>query len=114
MFARKFKHIHMLSKAYWKKFGCRKYTDELLYHVAKKKIPFVNEQGDLVKPTSPNGIKLEKFVFDVFRFAKYIEIWLQPGSVYIEKSHPFFEAVFCVASGTWRRVQSAEKREWRG
>jgi len=43
---------------------------ELPYHVAKKKIPTVNDDGELIKPETPNGIKLEKFIFDVFAFAK--------------------------------------------
>ncbi|KAI0178784.1 nucleotide-diphospho-sugar transferase [Hypoxylon sp. FL1284] len=38
-------------------------------HVAKKKIPFFDtEKGEAVNPTSPNGIKLEQFVFDNFKW----------------------------------------------
>ena len=44
-------------------------------HVAKKKIPYVNENGQKIIPTSPNGIKVEKFVFDVFKFAKNFVVW---------------------------------------
>lgn len=38
----------------------------LPFHIAKKKIPSLNEHGEYVKPTEPNGIKLEQFIFDVF------------------------------------------------
>lgn len=39
----------------------------LPYHVARKKIPvYDNKTGQFSKPSSPNGIKLEQFIFDVF------------------------------------------------
>ncbi|XP_051158020.1 UDP-N-acetylhexosamine pyrophosphorylase [Leptopilina boulardi] len=48
---------------------------ELDLHVAKKKIPYINENGIKIIPNSPNGIKVEKFVFDVFKFAKNFAVW---------------------------------------
>ncbi|KAH0954324.1 hypothetical protein HN011_005519 [Eciton burchellii] len=44
-------------------------------HIAKKKIPYVNDEGERITPKTPNGIKIEKFVFDVFPFAKNIAVW---------------------------------------
>lgn len=39
----------------------------LPFHIAKKKIPSLDLRlGEFVKPTEPNGIKLEQFIFDVF------------------------------------------------
>ncbi|EMG46552.1 UAP1 UDP-N-acetylglucosamine pyrophosphorylase [Candida maltosa Xu316] len=39
----------------------------LPFHIAKKKIPSLNlETNEFYKPTEPNGIKLEQFIFDVF------------------------------------------------
>ncbi|XP_037835514.1 UDP-N-acetylhexosamine pyrophosphorylase-like protein 1 [Kryptolebias marmoratus] len=47
-----------------------KFKDQLKQHVARKKVPFVDSCGNQVKPTKPNGIKMEKFVFDVFPFSR--------------------------------------------
>lgn len=36
----------------------------LPYHIAQKKIPFLDESGDLIIPEIPNGYKFEAFIFD--------------------------------------------------
>ncbi|CAF0970948.1 unnamed protein product [Rotaria sordida] len=55
---------------------CQNHDDELRYHIAKKKIPSIDKNGKRVdKPKEANGIKLEKFVFDVFPFSKTFATW---------------------------------------
>lgn len=52
-----------------------KITPELMqkYHIAIKKIPHIDlETGELVKPEKPNGIKLEKFIFDAYEFSDLV------------------------------------------
>ncbi|XP_050313546.1 UDP-N-acetylhexosamine pyrophosphorylase-like protein 1 [Anthonomus grandis grandis] len=51
------------------------YEPDLKLHVAKKKIPHVNDSGDKILPSSPNGIKIEKFIFDVFQFTERFVTW---------------------------------------
>jgi UDP-N-acetylglucosamine/UDP-N-acetylgalactosamine diphosphorylase len=48
----------------------RNHEHELRYHKAEKKIDYVDEMGIRRKSTKVNGIKLEKFIFDVFPLAK--------------------------------------------
>ena len=45
-------------------------ADSLPFHRARKKVPFINPSGDLVKPDSPNATKFEKFIFDLLPLAK--------------------------------------------
>jgi UDP-N-acetylglucosamine/UDP-N-acetylgalactosamine diphosphorylase len=45
------------------------FEEDMAFHIARKKIPHVDmATGSLVKPTKPNGLKLELFVFDVFPY----------------------------------------------
>jgi UDP-N-acetylglucosamine/UDP-N-acetylgalactosamine diphosphorylase len=41
----------------------------LPFHLAKKKVPYLDESGKRVEPEKPNALKFEKFIFDVLPFA---------------------------------------------
>lgn len=54
----------------------RKREAELPYHAAHKKVAHLDlDNGELIKPTQPNALKLEKFIFDVFKFSQRFYIW---------------------------------------
>ncbi|KAJ2875905.1 UDP-N-acetylglucosamine pyrophosphorylase [Coemansia asiatica] len=46
----------------------------LEHHIARKKIVHVSDSGEVVRPAKPNGIKLERFVFDVFPYVDKMAI----------------------------------------
>jgi UDP-N-acetylglucosamine pyrophosphorylase len=48
-------------------------ADELLpYHTSAKQIPTINDDGQPVRPSEPNGRKLERFVFDALAAARSV------------------------------------------
>ena len=40
-------------------------TQKLPVHIVEKKIPYINEKGEEVKPETPNGYKFEELVLDM-------------------------------------------------
>lgn len=51
------------------------FESSMAFHIAHKKIPHVDlATAALVKPSTPNGMKLELFVFDVFPFTHKLAI----------------------------------------
>jgi UDP-N-acetylglucosamine/UDP-N-acetylgalactosamine diphosphorylase len=59
--------IHIINTGFFEKLNVGGFS--LPLHRAKKKIPYINTQGKLVKPSKENGIKLERFVFDALPLA---------------------------------------------
>ncbi|TWT71956.1 UTP--glucose-1-phosphate uridylyltransferase [Crateriforma conspicua] len=45
-------------------------AEALPFHRANKKVPYLDESGQIVKPDSPNAIKFEKFIFDLLPQAR--------------------------------------------
>ena len=44
--------------------------DALPFHIARKKVPYVGDDGRLVEPREPNALKFERFIFDLLPHAK--------------------------------------------
>lgn len=42
----------------------------LPFHIAHKKVPHIDAQGNQVDPETPNAFKFERFIFDALEFAK--------------------------------------------
>ena len=41
-------------------------SEGLPYHTAFKAVPYINREGILIKPNTPNAYKFEQFMFDIF------------------------------------------------
>jgi len=61
--------IHMISRRFVAELTAEG-SLKLPWHRADKKIPTVDASGNPVKPESPNGVKLESFIFDALPLAK--------------------------------------------
>ena len=59
--------IHIINRSFVERLNADGFC--LPMHKAVKKIPHIDESGELVEPTEPNGVKLETFVFDALPLA---------------------------------------------
>ncbi|RKP15047.1 UDP-N-acetylglucosamine diphosphorylase [Piptocephalis cylindrospora] len=88
------------------------FESSLAYHVASKKIPHVDiTTGEAVKPTSPNGVKLELFVFDVFPHTEKLAV------LEVERAEEFAPLKNAPGTGvdcpeTSKEALLAQQRRW--
>jgi UDP-N-acetylglucosamine/UDP-N-acetylgalactosamine diphosphorylase len=59
--------IHVLERSFIERIIAR---TQLPFHRAIKKVPYIDESGELVKPAEPNGVKFEQFIFDALPLAE--------------------------------------------
>lgn len=62
--------IHLLDPAFVERMGGDDPASGLPFHRADKKVKTVDERGNPVVPSEPNGVKFEMFVFDALPSAK--------------------------------------------
>ncbi|MCC9605848.1 UTP--glucose-1-phosphate uridylyltransferase [Blastopirellula sp. JC732] len=58
-------------------------AESLPWHLASKKVPYCTFAGEQVEPESPNGIKFERFIFDLLPHAKNaIVVEISPATTF--------------------------------
>lgn len=66
--------IHFFTYDFLKNIA-NEHEQDLKLHEAKKVITQIGPEGDKIRPTQPNCIKIEKFIFDVFPYSKHFTAW---------------------------------------
>jgi UDP-N-acetylglucosamine/UDP-N-acetylgalactosamine diphosphorylase len=60
--------VHLFSVAFLERALALK--DALPFHVARKKVPYIDDAGQQVEPREPNALKFERFIFDLLPHAQ--------------------------------------------
>ena len=64
--------VHCFTKSFLDDAASRR--DALPLHLAHKAVPFLDDAGSLVRPTAPNAIKFERFIFDLMPLAGRVTV----------------------------------------
>lgn len=60
---------HVVTMSFIQDFCKNQGWNDLPLHRALRRVPFLNESGKLIRPTEANGVKLERFLFDILPLA---------------------------------------------
>jgi UDP-N-acetylglucosamine/UDP-N-acetylgalactosamine diphosphorylase len=82
---------------------------KLPWHRAEKKVPYVDANGNAVKPDKPNAVKLEQFVFDAIPLAKNAIVYTTRRE---EEFSPVKNADGADSPATCRRDQIRRAARW--
>jgi UDP-N-acetylglucosamine/UDP-N-acetylgalactosamine diphosphorylase len=83
----------------------------LPWHRAEKKVPYVDDNGNHVKPEKPNAVKLEQFVFDAIPLAKNAIVYTTDRA---EEFSPVKNAEGVDSPATSKRDQIRRAARWLG
>lgn len=61
--------VHALDVAFLARAAAQK--NALPFHLAKKKVPYVGDDGQVIEPEKPNAIRFERFIFDLLPLAAH-------------------------------------------
>ena len=100
--------IHALSRAFVERLNAGGQL-KLPWHRAEKKVPYVDDNGDAVKPEKPNAVKLEQFVFDAIPLAKNAIVYETDRA---EEFSPVKNAEGVDSPATSRRDQIRRAARW--
>jgi len=81
----------------------------LPYHRAEKKIPHVSEKGEAINPTSNNGVKLERFVFDALPLCRSSIVYETDR---VEEFAPIKNATGVDSVESSREIQTKRAARW--
>ncbi|HEX4124100.1 MAG TPA: UDPGP type 1 family protein [Tepidisphaeraceae bacterium] len=82
---------------------------QLPWHRAQKKVPYVDDAGNAIKPDKPNAVKLEQFVFDAIPLAKNAIVYMTDRA---EEFSPVKNAEGNDSAATCRRDQMRRAARW--
>jgi UDP-N-acetylglucosamine/UDP-N-acetylgalactosamine diphosphorylase len=82
---------------------------KLPWHRAEKKVPYVDDAGNAIKPDKPNAVKLEQFVFDAIPLAKNAIVYETDRA---EEFSPVKNAEGVDSPATCRRDQIRRAARW--
>jgi UDP-N-acetylglucosamine/UDP-N-acetylgalactosamine diphosphorylase len=85
--------------------------EKMPFHVAKKKVPHVDAQGNPVEPAKENALKFEKFIFDVLPQA---ERWTVVETSRREEFEPLKNATGPDSPETVKRALVRQAADWLG
>jgi UDP-N-acetylglucosamine/UDP-N-acetylgalactosamine diphosphorylase len=79
------------------------------FHVARKKVPYLDEAGNTVQPDKENALKFEMFIFDLLPRA---ERWTVVETDRTVEFHPLKNATGSDSPATVRQALSNQAADW--
>jgi UDP-N-acetylglucosamine/UDP-N-acetylgalactosamine diphosphorylase len=79
------------------------------FHIARKKVPYIDENGGTVQPNKENALKFEMFIFDLLPRAEH---WTVVETDRTKEFHPLKNATGSDSPATVQQALSNQAADW--